>query len=72
MYRGELEERAALLHRLGHGKDAGARAPAGATSAGTSTAPRGARSPAASIDAIVERVFGGERQDRRPRKGGAR
>src|SRR5215210_6952825 len=56
MYRTELEERGALLHRLGHGK-ADVRARLGANvgwdfPAGQSPV------PAATIDAIVDRLFG--------------
>ena len=65
MYRGELEERAALLHRLGHGKRPGARAPGSPTWAGTFA---GATRPLddEDVDAIVDRVFGSPATASRP------
>ena len=56
MYRIELEERAALLQRLGHGKEA-ARARR-AANLSWDFAPGASPLPAAALDAIVDRVFG--------------
>ena len=72
MYRLELEERAALLHRLGHGKER-ARARLGANL--DWDFPPGARPlDAAALDAIVDRVFGRPTAKRAapPVKGGAK
>jgi hypothetical protein len=57
MYRTELEDRAALLFRLGHAKD-GARA---RLQANLRWDFEGAEGPitAAQVDAIIDRVFGG-------------
>lgn len=69
MYRGELVERAALLHRLGHGK-AAVRARLAANIGwdfeGAPNAIAGGE-----LDAIVEREFGAARATPR-NKGGAR
>ncbi len=69
MYRGELVERAALLHRLGHGK-AAVRA---RLAANTGWDFEGAAGAVASseLDAIVEREFGAARATPR-NKGGAK
>jgi hypothetical protein len=68
MYRTELEERAALLARLGYGKDA-ARARLQANLKWDF--PDGAGPlPATEVDAIVERIFGAGAPAKR--KGGAR
>jgi hypothetical protein len=70
MYRTELEERAALLHRLGRGKDeARARLQANARCDF-----EGSEGPvkAADIDAIVDRVFGGAGKPGGRGKGGTR
>ena len=72
MYRLELEERAALLHRLGHSKER-ARARLGANL--DWDFPPGARPlDAAALDAIVDRVFGRPTAKRAvsPVKGGAK
>ncbi|MDB4982124.1 MAG: hypothetical protein JWM82_2876 [Myxococcales bacterium] len=66
MYRAELEERAALLHRLGRGKDE-ARARLHANARWDFEGQQGPVK-AADIDAIVDHVFGGAG----PSKGGAR
>ena len=71
MYRLELEERAALLHRLGHSKER-ARA---RLAANLDRFPPGARPlDAAALDAIVDRVFGRPSAKRAnpPVKGGAK
>jgi len=68
MYRGELVERAALLHRLGHGK-AAVRARLAANLGWDFD---GAANPiAGELDAIVEREFGAARATPR-NKGGAK
>ena len=70
MYRTELEERAALLHRLGRGKDeARARLHANAR---WDFEGREGPVKAADIDAIVERVFGGAGKPGARGKGGTR
>jgi hypothetical protein len=56
MYRTELEERAGLLHRLGHGRD-GTRARLLAN-LDWDFAPGPSPLDAAAVDAIVDRVFG--------------
>jgi hypothetical protein len=71
MYRTELEDRAALLQRLGHSKDS-ARARLQANVAWDF---EGSASPigGTQIDAIVDRVFGNNGAGKPgPRKGGAR
>jgi hypothetical protein len=71
MYRAELEERAALLHRLGRSKDeARARVHANAR---WDFEGREGPVKAADIDAIVDRVFGGAGTNKAgARKGGTR
>lgn len=56
MYRTELEERGALLHRLGHGR-ADVRARLGANASWDFPAGQ-SPVPPATIDAIVDRLFG--------------
>jgi hypothetical protein len=72
MYRTELEERAALLQRLGHGKDAAR----GRLQANMRWDFDGGEAPikVADIDAIVDRVYGGAAGGRPAAraKGGAR
>ena len=68
MYRGELVERAALLHRLGHGK-ATVRARLAANLGWDFDGAAGAI--AGELDGIVEREFGAARATPR-NKGGAR
>ena len=69
MYRTELEERAALLHRLGHGKpQVRARL---AANLGWDFAPEKNPLAPGALDAIVDRVFGQTPAARpTPRKGG--
>jgi hypothetical protein len=67
MYRGELADRAALLHRLGHGK-AAVRARLAANIAWDVEA-GGSPIPGGEIDAIVDRAFGAPRATPR-NKGG--
>jgi hypothetical protein len=57
MYRTELEERAALLHRLGHGRDMAR----GRLEANLRWDFEGGNGPvkSADIDAILDRVYGG-------------
>jgi HD superfamily phosphodiesterase len=68
MYRGELVERAALLHRLGHGK-AAVRARLAANLGWDFDG--AASAIAGELDAIVEREFGAARATPR-NKGGAK
>jgi hypothetical protein len=69
MYRAELEERAALLHRLGHDK-AQVRARLGANH-GWDFAPDKTPLAPNALDAIVDRIFGQTPPARpTPRKGG--
>jgi hypothetical protein len=71
MYRTELEERAALLHRLGHDKQQ-TRARL-AANLGWDFAPDKAPLAPAALDAIVDRVFGQATPARpTPRKGGTK
>ena len=70
MYRGELAERAALLHRLGHAKDA-VRARLGANVGWDFDGAPGAIA-GAELDAIVEREFGTSRATPRNKGGGGR
>jgi hypothetical protein len=72
MYRVELEERAALLARLGYGKDAArARLRANLT---WDFPTAGGPLDAGAVDAIVERAFAGapDRPATRSKKGGTR
>lgn len=73
MYRTELEERAALLHRLGHSKES-ARARLRAN-LGWDFERGDSPLDAGQIDGIVDRVFGGGAGGKpaaRPKPGGAR
>ena len=58
MYRSELEDRAALLHRLGYAKDK-ARARLAANLAWDFPDGQGRRSTRGALDAIVDRLFNG-------------
>jgi hypothetical protein len=71
MYRTELEERAALLHRLGHGKGEVRARLAG--NLGWDFPPGQSPVSTASLDAIVDKLFG-QAPAGRPvaRKGGAK
>lgn len=78
MYRAELEERAALLQRLGYGRDR-TRARLAANLAWDFDGGKAGKSPldAAAIDAIVDKVFNGKSEPATGRgaprgKGGAR
>jgi hypothetical protein len=71
MYRAELEERAALLHRLGHGKPQVRARLAG--NLGWDFAPDKTPLAPGALDAIVDRVFGQTSPPRpTPRKGGTK
>ena len=71
MYRSELEERAALLQRLGHGKQE-TRARLAANLGWDFTPDKAPLAPAV-LDAIVDRLFGQATPARpTPRKGGTK